>query len=167
MIGRPGNAVATVVLSIVLLIPALSPDILTTGTALAQDRVVAQGNVAQSVRYGEVISLRKVKYKDPSTGTGSRVGATAGAIAGIAIADRGDRWVGGLLGGLIGGAAGGAMESASKKKKGWELIIKIEGGEEIAINVPGKKKRYDKGDRVRLQTGPGGKTEVVKVEDEW
>ena len=41
----------------------------TTRVALAQEKVVGQGNVAQAVRYGEVISLRKVKYTDPSTGT--------------------------------------------------------------------------------------------------
>jgi outer membrane lipoprotein SlyB len=152
-------------LCVVLLVPALSFDVLTFRPAFAQDKVVGQGNVAQSVRYGEVISLRKVKYRDPSTGTGSRVGATAGAVAGYALASRGDRWLGGLLGGVIGGAAGGAVERAGKKKKGWELIIKIDGGEEIAINVPGKKKQYEEGDRVRLMTGPGGKTEVVKAEE--
>jgi outer membrane lipoprotein SlyB len=150
-----------------LLIPALSFDLLTSRPTFAQDKVVGQGNVAQNVRYGEVVSLRKVKYRDPTTGTGARVGATAGAVAGYALAGRGDRWVGGLLGGLVGGAAGGAIERAGKKKKGWELIIKIDGGEEIAINVPGKQKQYEQGNRVRLMTGPGGKTEVVKIEDEW
>jgi len=164
--GRRGTSVAAITVCIVILIAALSPDVYTTRPAFAQDKVVGQGNVAQNVRYGEVISLRKVKYSDPSTGTGSRVGATAGAVAGYALSGR-DRWLGGLLGGVIGGAAGGAIEKAGKKKKGWELIIKIDGGEEIAVNVPGKKKQYDKGDRVRLMTGPGGKTEVVKVEDEW
>lgn len=167
MIGRRGTSIAALSLCVSLLVPVPGTGILHTGPAFAQDKVVGQGNIAQNVRYGEVISLRKVKYQDPSTGTGSRVGATAGAVAGYALAGRRDRWMGGLLGGVIGGAAGGAIERAGKKKKGWELIIKIKGGEEIAINVPGKKKQYEEGDRVRLMTGPGGKTEVVKVEDEW
>ena len=56
-----------------------------------------------------------------------------------------------------------AADKAAKKKRGWELIIKLEGGGEIAVEVPGKKKRHEEGDRVRLTTGPGGATGVTKT----
>jgi len=50
------------------------------GTALAQS------NVAQTIRYGEVVSMEKTMVKDRSTGTGTRTGATVGAVAGYAAA---------------------------------------------------------------------------------
>ncbi len=44
------------------------------------------------------------------------------------------------------------------------LIIKLEEtGEEIGVQVVGKKNELDAGDRVRLVTGPGGRTEVKKA----
>lgn len=138
-----GKAVCATVLVLALALPA-----------------VAQSNMAQQIRYGEVVSVERVVIKDRPTGTGSRVGATAGAVAGYALADYGDRWLGGLLGGVIGGAAGGAVERSARKKKGWELIIQVEGGSETGIQVPGKKQVYKPGDRVRLMTAPDGSTKV-------
>ena len=37
--------------------------------------------------------------------------------------------------------------------------------EEIGIKLPGKKQKYNVGDRVRLMTDPSGKTSVTPVED--
>jgi len=66
--------------------------------------------------------------------------------------------LGGLGGGLAGGLVGHAIERSAKKKKGWELHIKLEEAGEMAVQVPGKKQEYQKGDKVRLATGPNGKT---------
>jgi outer membrane lipoprotein SlyB len=126
--------------------------------------VVAQSNVMQKIRYGEVLSAEETIVEVKTAGSGAQVGATVGAVAGYALADGRDRWLGGLLGGVLGGAAGKAASNRARKKKGWQLIIRLEEtGEEIGVQVPGKKKQHNVGDRVRLLTGPGGETQVKKV----
>jgi outer membrane lipoprotein SlyB len=124
-----------------------------------------QSNVAQSIRYGTVVSVERTVVMDKPTGTGATVGATAGAVAGYALAESGNRWLGGLLGGVLGGAAGRAVERSSRKRKGWQLIVKIDEGEEIGVQIPGKKQKHHPGDRVRLMTGPGGQTQVTVIEE--
>jgi outer membrane lipoprotein SlyB len=124
----------------------------------------AQAGTMQTIRYGKIVSMNETVVEVQGSTTGTTVGATAGAVAGYALAGGRDRWLGGLLGGVVGGAAGRAADRAAKKKKGWELIIKLEDAEEIAISVPGKKKRYATGDRVRLTTAPNGQTQVTRVE---
>jgi outer membrane lipoprotein SlyB len=126
--------------------------------------VLAQAGSMQKIRYGEIVAMSQVMVQVQGSRTGSTVGATAGAVAGYALADYGDRWLGGLLGGVLGGAAGNAVDKASRKKKGWELIILVD-GEEIGIQVPGKKQKYKVGDRVRLMTDPSGRTSVTPVKD--
>jgi len=122
----------------------------------------AQSGVAQQIRYGEVVSARPVMVVDQPTGQGAQVGSTAGAVAGYALAKRGDRWLGSLLGGVVGGAAGHAVEKKAKKKKGWELIIRLDSGEEIGLEVPGQGEELRPGDRIRLMTGHGH-TKVSKM----
>ena len=142
---------------------ALAAAVLTVIASTATTPVAAQANVAQTIRYGEVVSVDQTVVKLKSTGTGATVGATAGAVAGYALADYGDQWLGGMLGGVLGGAAGKAAEGASRKKKGWSVIVKVDDGGEIAIDVPGKKKQYEPGDRVRILTGPGGETKLQVI----
>lgn len=127
--------------------------------------VQAQASTVQKIRYGQIIAVTQAMVKTQSDGTGAAVGATAGAVAGYALVDGRDRWLGGLLGGVLGGAAGKGIEKASRKKKGWELIVKLDNGEEIGIDVPGKKLVYKEGDRVRLMTGAGGQTKVTVVDE--
>jgi len=132
---------------------------------LASSPALAQANTVQNIRYGEIIAMSQGMVKTQSDGTGATVGATAGAVAGYALVGGRDRWLGGLLGGVLGGAAGKGIEKASRKKKGWDLIIKLDNGEEIGIGVPGKKKIYNEGDRVRLMTGAGGQTKVTVIDE--
>jgi outer membrane lipoprotein SlyB len=124
----------------------------------------SQSGVAQRIVYGEVLSVRQVTVEEQTTGVGAAVGSTTGSVAGWALSrGGGGGWLGGLVGGLAGGLAGHAIEKSAKKKKGWELHIKLEGAGEIAIPVPGKKQEFKKGDQVRLATGPGGKTQVTRI----
>jgi outer membrane lipoprotein SlyB len=122
----------------------------------------AQSGVAQRIQYGEVVSAQPTIVVEQSRGGGAQVGSTVGAVAGYALADRGDRWLGSLLGGVVGAAAGNAVEKKSKRKKGWELIIRLGNGEEIGLQVPGRREQYRPGDRVRLMTA-GGRTTVSRV----
>jgi outer membrane lipoprotein SlyB len=154
MDGRSAGTSFALALTVVLL--------LAIATALTPP-AAAQANVAKTIRYGEVVSVDQTVVKLKNTGTGATVGATAGAVAGYALADYGDRWLGGMLGGVLGGAAGRAAEGASRKKKGWSVIVKVDDGGEIAIDVPGKKKQYNPGDRVRIMSGPGGETKLQVI----
>jgi len=132
---------------------------------LSSSPAQAQANTMQTIRYGKIIAVTQATVKTQSDGTGTTVGATAGAVAGYALVGGRDRWLGGLLGGVLGGAAGKGIEKAARKKKGWELIVQLDSGEEIGIGVPGKKKQYEEGDRVRLMTGGGGQTKVTVIDE--
>ena len=126
----------------------------------------AQSGTMQTIRYGEIVSAEQVTVKDQATGRGAQTGATVGAIAGYALADSGDRWLGSLLGGAAGGAAGHAAEKSAKTRPGWQLIIRLDNGEEVGIQVPSPKKKKDRqdfqpGQRVRLMVGPNGQTQVT------
>ena len=126
----------------------------------------AQSQSMQRILYGEILSAERITIRDRPTGRGAQSGSTIGAVAGYALADRGDRWLGALVGGVLGGAAGNAAEKAKKKKPGWELIILLDNGEEVGIQVPMDKKNrgiFTPGDRVRMMSGRNGETRVNKV----
>ena len=82
----------------------------------------AQSQTMQRILYGEILSAERITIRDRPTGRGAQSGSTIGAVAGYALADRGDRWLGALVGGVLGGAAGNAAEKAKKKKPGWLKI---------------------------------------------
>jgi outer membrane lipoprotein SlyB len=126
----------------------------------------AQSQTMQRILYGEVLSAERITIRDRPTGRGAQTGSTIGAVAGYALADGRDRWLGALVGGVLGGAAGNAAEKAKKKKPGWDLIIRLDNGEEVGIQVPMNKKNrgiFSPGSRVRLTSGPNGETRVNKV----
>jgi len=126
----------------------------------------AQSQTMQRILYGEVVSAERITIRDRPTGRGAQAGSTVGAVAGYALADGRDRWLGALVGGVLGGAAGNAAEKAKKKKPGWDLIIRLDNGEEVGIQVPMKKKNrgiFSPGSRVRLTSGPNGETRVNKI----
>jgi outer membrane lipoprotein SlyB len=126
----------------------------------------AQSQTMQRILYGEVLSAERITIRDRPTGRGAQTGSTIGAVAGYALADGRDRWLGALVGGVLGGAAGNAAEKSKKKKPGWDLIILLDNGEEVGIQVPMNKKNrgiFTPGDRVRMTSGPNGETRVNKV----
>ena len=136
-------------------------------SALVAPRLgTAQSGTMQRIQYGEVVSAEQVIVRDHATGRGAQTGATVGAIAGYALSDRGDRWIGSLLGGVLGGAAGHAAERSAKKRPGWSLIIRLDSGEEVGVQIPSPRKKRNRqhfrpGNRVRMMTGPDGRTQVT------
>ncbi len=59
----------------------------------------------------------------------------------------------------------GLPEKASKKRPGLQLVVRLDNGEEVGVQVPLAKKKknqvsYAPGDRVRLMTGADGTTQV-------
>ena len=148
----PRIVLTTVVLMTVVLMPTPIAD--------------AQSQTMQRILYGEVVSAERITIRDAPTGRGAQAGSTIGAVAGYALADGRDRWLGALVGGVLGGAAGNAAEKAKKKKPGWDLIIRLDNGEEVGIQVPMNKKNrgiFTPGSRVRLTSGPNGETRVNKI----
>ncbi len=140
--------------------------LMATWAVVVPAAVDAQSGTMQRIQYGEVVSAQQVVIRDQATGRGAQTGATVGAIAGYALADRGDRWIGSLLGGVLGGAAGHGAEKAANKRPGWELIVRLDNGEEVGVQVPSPRKKRDRqtfrpGDRVRMMTGPNGQTQVT------
>jgi outer membrane lipoprotein SlyB len=124
----------------------------------------AQPNAQQTIRYGTVVSVDRAVVEVQAGNVGASVGASVGAVAGAVIAGRQDRWLGGLIGGALGGAAGHAADRSARKKPGWQLIILLEEtGEEIGVQVVGKKQIHHPEDRVRLLSA-GGKTQVDVIE---
>lgn len=117
--------------------------------------LLAQSYSMQRVLYGKIVSAEPVVIHDRPSGRGGHAGSTVGAIAGIAIADRHDGLLGALIGGAIGGAVGRAADRAGSTRKGTELIILLDSGEEVAIQLPGSHE-YLPGNRVRVTSGPNG-----------
>jgi outer membrane lipoprotein SlyB len=99
---------------------------LVTVASIPSSTAEAQSQTMQRILYGEVVSAERITIRDRPTGRGAQTGSTVGAVAGYALADGRDRWLGALVGGVLGGAAGNAAEKAKKKKPGWELIIRLD-----------------------------------------
>jgi len=140
--------------------------VLVTMALMPSSPAEAQSQTMQRILYGEVVSAERITIRDRPTGRGAQAGSTVGAVAGYALADGRDGWLGALVGGVLGGAAGNAAEKAKKKKPGWELIILLDNGEEVGVQVPMDKRNraiYTPGDRVRMMSGPNGQTKVTKV----
>lgn len=136
---------------------------LATGVALCTPpTAAAQVGSLQRIQYGEVVSAEKIEIEQARTGQSAAVGSSVGSVAGAVLAERGNGWVGSLVGGLIGGAIGHAADKKRKYKPGWELIIRLESGEEVATQVLRKAGDFREGDRVRLVIGQRG-TQVTKV----
>jgi len=131
------------------------------GAILTVAPLAAQSNTVQSVSYGNVVAAKAVTIQDKPDSGKVAGGAAVGAVAGAAIAGHGRHFGGAIIGGMAGAAVGSAVAKSESVKPGTELIIKLESGQEIAIQIPGQQ-TFMPGDRVRLTTGPNG-TKVERV----
>jgi len=119
---------------------------------------------------GEVVSVRDVLIKAPSsqagsTGMGSRIGSAAGrsAIYG------GPSAIVGAAGAVIGEAVGSVAGAKMDDRVGEELTIVAEGGQTITVVQERSNPPLAPGERVRIITGAssgpyggGGNTRVVR-----
>jgi len=144
---------------------------LTIAIAVALSGTASAQGGTQTVRYGIVTMKEPTTIRVQSSGGGTHAGSTIGAVAGYALADRGDRWLGSLIGGALGAAAGRSADKRASKKKGWQLLVRLEKtDEEIGIEVirPKKEKpgdRFEVDDRIRIFIESNGQTKVKKVTD--
>ena len=91
----------------------------------------AEGRIAH-VAEGTIVSFRPVEFGPNDTTGGTIIGGVGGAVAGSALAGRGDRGVGALLGGL-GGALLGTAIASSDRVHGFAYTIRRHDGGLIEI----------------------------------
>jgi outer membrane lipoprotein SlyB len=122
---------------------------------------------------GEIVSVRDVVIKAPSssagsTGMGSRIGAAAGrsAIYGGAAA------AASAATSVVGEAIGAVAGARADDKLGEEITVAIEGGQVVTIVQEQSKPPLAPGERVRIVTGVntgiygnGGGTKVVRDDE--
>ncbi len=113
-----------------------------------------QARTAHEVQMGMVEHVKEVEIE----GTKSRVGTTAGAVAGVG-AMRGHGPVGRVAGAVAGGIAGAAVEEGVTRQKGLEITVKLDGGRLLAVTQAADED-FKVGDRVRILFGGHGDTRV-------
>ena len=82
--------------------------------ALGGSGLQAQSNQMKSISYGEILSVEPIMIENRPSGRGARTGGTVGAIAGAALASRGDGLLGALIGGAIGVGVGAAIANSNQ-----------------------------------------------------
>jgi outer membrane lipoprotein SlyB len=103
----------------------------------------------QSVRLGTVESIRNVQIANPETGTGALGGAALGGLAGSGIGSGKGEAAGAIIGALAGGLLGQHVESGANRKPAFEITVKLDGGELVAITQQADE-AFHPGERVRL-----------------
>lgn len=117
---------------------------------------------------GRVVSIREVPVRGSNSGVsnGTLVGGGLGAAGGAAIGAAtthsvGGALVGGLLGAIGGAVAGTAIDSGGSAKRGIEVTVQKDDGQQVAIA------QYDDGDvqmgdRVNIVTDRNGVARAVR-----
>lgn len=81
------------------------------------------------------VSAVVIAPEDNETGGGQVAGGLVGAIVGSGAGDRGGRnsQAGAVLGGVLGSLAGTKAQKAFQRKEGLQIIVRLEGGELLAV----------------------------------
>ena len=81
------------------------------------------------------VSAVVIAPEDNETGGGQVAGGLIGAIVGSGAGDRGGRnsQAGAVLGGVLGSLAGTKAQKAFQRKEGLQIIVRLEGGELLAV----------------------------------
>jgi outer membrane lipoprotein SlyB len=115
-----------------------------------------QGRTVQDVQGGTVESVRPVLIEGTKSGVGAAAGGIAGGVVGRGGSGRSDigRAVGSVAGAVVGGIAGAAAEEGFTREKGYEIIVRLEGGRLIAVTQSGDE-QFKPGDKVHIIQGQG------------
>ena len=81
------------------------------------------------------VSAVVIAPEDNETGGGQVAGGLIGAIVGSGAGDRGGRnsQAGAVFGGVLGSLAGTKAQKAFQRKEGLQIIVRLEGGELLAV----------------------------------
>src|SRR5438874_10339860 len=83
----------------------------------------------QTVRMATVDSVRKVALEGSQSGLGAAAGGAVGAIGGSQVGHGAGSSVAAVIGGVAGGVAGNVLEHNATSKRGVEITVKLECGE--------------------------------------
>jgi outer membrane lipoprotein SlyB len=103
----------------------------------------------QIVRTGSVESVRNVTIVNPERGVGTLGGAALGGIAGSAAGEGKGQAAMMVLGTLAGGLLGQHAEQNANQKPGFEITVRLDTGELVAITQAADE-MFRPGERVRL-----------------
>jgi outer membrane lipoprotein SlyB len=112
----------------------------------------------QTVRKGVVESVRAVKLEGTKSPVGTIAGGAVGGIAGSAIGGNKVSAIAAVIGAVAGGLAGSAIEEGVTRKDAFEITVKLDNGNLVAI-VQEASEKFSPGDSVRLIEN-GGVTRV-------
>jgi len=118
-----------------------------------------QARREQNVRMGVVESVREVQIEGTRSGIGPAAGAVVGGIAGSTVGHGRGAAAAGVLGSVAGGVAGQAVEQAATRQAGYEITVKLDNGQVIAVTQAADE-TFRPGDRVRL-VSDGATTRVT------
>lgn len=126
------------------------------------DYDASRSRTAQTVHYGTVDSVRVVNIEDDS-GTNAAIGTVAGGVAGGVLGSligggRG-RTLATVAGAAAGAGAGYAGGKALSRQEGYEITVKLDSGEMVAV-TQGADLQFSPGQRVKVLSG-GGTTRVT------
>ena len=119
-----------------------------------------QARQAQTVRLGNVDSVRTVNIEGTKSGVGTIGGAALGGVAGSTIGKGRGQIAGAVGGAVLGGLAGSAIEENVTQQMGLEITVRLENGRMIAVTQAADE-NFQRGDRVRVLTSQDGTTRVV------
>ena len=117
---------------------------------------------AQTVEYGEIVSLRAVRIEGTRSPVGAGAGAVVGGIGGSSIGRGKGSAIMAVIGAVAGGMAGAAVEEGVTRSEGVEITVRLDSGRTVAI-VQGLSphEKFAVGDQVRVLTS-GGSSRVAQ-----
>jgi len=117
---------------------------------------------AQTVEYGEIVSLRPVQIEGTKTPVGAGAGAVVGGIGGSTLGGGKGSSIMAVIGAVAGGMAGAAVEEGVTRSQGVEITVKLDSGRTVAI-VQGLSphEKFAVGDQIRVLT-TGGTSRVAQ-----
>lgn len=109
----------------------------------------------ESVQYGVVEDVRPADIEGTHSGIGAGAGAVLGGLAGSEIGHGKGSIAGAVVGALAGGLGGHALEGAATRKRGYEVVVRLQDNHTISV-VQEDGSSLRPGDRVRVVSGPDG-----------
>ncbi|HOJ39585.1 MAG TPA: glycine zipper 2TM domain-containing protein, partial [bacterium] len=152
MVRKSAVAVAFLCLVGLLLSGCVSS---TGGSTYSRD----QTRTEISVREGVVTAVNEVKIEGTSGVVGAVTGGVTGGLLGRTIGKGTGKDVATAAGAVGGALAGAAVEKGVTKRNGWEITVKLDNGQTIAV-VQEKEpaETFTVGDRVRVLKDANGVT---------
>lgn len=123
-----------------------------------------QARQAQEVKMGVVEDVREVLIEGTEGAVGGVAGTLAGAIGGSAIGGGRGSAIAAIAGAVIGGLAGAAAEEGITRKPGWEITVRLDNGNSLAVVQEAVENEVFRiGSRVRLMTDFNGISRVSNL----